>query len=217
GNPPPLLIGLEEVAERLQRLGGVLVLRPGGLLVDLSPILGPLATMRFSQFDRLHGKPPLQARLGHPRRVGTTATRDLWTTPDLPGEPPDVAAEGEVAEAGGGVDQEVGDDQGGGAAAELVEAAEEQAEGEVAEEAAEALVEVVGAAGEGAGPQGLGRGLSELVGGGRAGARGEGAGPPGLGRGPAEVVEGAQEVAADDLLFEQAAAGGGQEQDEDRP
>ena len=42
-----------------------------------------------------------------------------------------MAAEGEVAEAGGGVDQEMGEDQGGGAAAGLVEAAEEQAEGEV--------------------------------------------------------------------------------------
>ena len=48
---------------------------------------------------------------------------------ELPGEPPDVAAEGEVAEAGGGVDQEVGDDQGGGAGAALVDAAEEEAEG----------------------------------------------------------------------------------------
>jgi len=63
-----------------------------------------------------------------------------------------VAAEGEVAEAGAGVDQEVGDDQGGGAAAELVDAAKEEAEGEVAEEAAEALVEVVGTAEEGAAP-----------------------------------------------------------------
>ena len=74
-----------------------------------------------------------------------------------------MASEGEVAEAGGGVDQEVGDHQGGGAAAELVEAAEEQAEGEVAKEAAEALVEVVGAAEEGAGPEGPGRGPAELV------------------------------------------------------
>src|SRR5215208_572425 len=100
--------------------------------------------------------------------------------------------QGELAEAGGDVDQEVADDEGGGAAAELVDAAEEQAEGEVAEEAAEALVEVVGAAEEGAGPQGFGRG-------------------------PAELVEAAQEVAADDHLFQQAAAGGGQEQDRDRP
>src|SRR5215216_4683889 len=111
---------------------------------------------------------------------------------ELAGEPPDVAAEGEVAEAGGGVDQEVADDEGGGAAAELVDAAEQQAEGEVAEEAAEALVEVVGAAEQGAGPQGLGGG-------------------------PAELVEAAQQVAADDHLFEEAAAGGGQQQDRDRP
>src|SRR5215207_2789954 len=111
---------------------------------------------------------------------------------ELAGEPPDVAAEGEVAEAGGRVDQEVGDDQGGGAAAELVEAAEEQAEGEVAEEAPEALVEVVGAAEEGAGPEGLGGG-------------------------PAELVEAAEQVAADDHLFEQAAAGGGQQEHRDRP
>src|SRR5512132_1225772 len=134
----------------------------------------------------------LSSGLWHPRGSETTARPNLWIPGELAREPPDVAAEGEVAEAGSGVDQEMGDDQGGGAAAELVDAAEEQAEGEVAEEAAEALVEVVGAAEEGAGPQGLGRG-------------------------PAELVEAAQQVAADDHLLEQAAAGGGQEQDGDRP
>src|SRR5215218_5963699 len=128
-------------------------------------------------------------RLGWERSASSGGARQLA---ELAREPPDVAAEGEVAEAGGGVDQEVGDDQGGGAAAELVEAAEEQAEGEVAEEAPEALVEVVGAAEQAAGPEGLGGG-------------------------PAELVEAAQQVAADDHLFEQAAAGGGQEQDRDRP
>src|SRR4029450_1562549 len=73
-----------------------------------------------------------------------------------------------------------------------LEAAEERAGGEVAEEAAEALVEMVGAAEQGAGPQGPGGG-------------------------PAELVEAAQQVAADDPLFEEAAAGGGQQQDRDRP
>src|SRR4029450_3870620 len=79
----------------------------------------------------------LSARLWHPPRTRTTrepASVDK-VLGALPREPPEVAAEGEVAEAGGGVDEEVGDDQGGGAAAELVEAAEEKAEGEGAEEA----------------------------------------------------------------------------------
>src|SRR5829696_5280128 len=165
-----LLVGVEQIPERLQRLGAALEPRAREQLVHLALGLGSLASAEL-----LHREP---ASVDNPG--------------DLAREPPDVASEGEVAEAGGGVDQEVGDDQGGGAAAELVEAAEEQAEGEVAEEAAEALVEVVGAAEEGARPEGPCRG-------------------------PAELVEAAQEVTADDHLFEQAAAGGGQEQHRDRP
>src|SRR6266516_1562729 len=119
------------------------------------------------------------------------------TTPARPrggsaGQPRDLAAQGQVAEAGAGVDQEVGDRQRHRPAPALVQAAEEQAQGEVAGEPAPALVEVVGAAQQGARPQ-------------RPRAP------------PAELVEAAQQVATDDHLFQQAAAGGGQQQDRDRP
>jgi hypothetical protein len=67
-----LLVGVEQVAKLLQRFGGVLVLRPGNLLMDLAAVLGSPAKVRLAQFDWVHRHPSFQPGLWHPRTSRTT-------------------------------------------------------------------------------------------------------------------------------------------------
>src|SRR5580692_10714422 len=107
-------------------------------------------------------------------------------------QPGDVAGQQGVADEGHGVDQRMRDDQRGYPAVATVEDAEDDAHGGVAEEGADALVQVVGAADHGA--EGDGRDRVD-----------------------AELVQPAEQVSDDDDLFEDAVLGGRQDQYREAP